>query len=114
MIMNKNYTSTRDNQVQLPAKAAIRKGFSDDGGLFVYPELSKVKAELSQLVHKKYQESAIIILKKLLPDFAEMQIEECIKNAYNHSFDTSVIPPIRQVDNFKVLELFHGPASAFK
>ena len=112
--MNKNYTSTRDNQVQLPAKAAIRKGFSDDGGLFVYPELSKLKVELSQLVHKNYQEIAKIILMKLLPDFSEIQIEECIKNAYNHSFDTSLITPIKQVDNFNVLELFHGPTSAFK
>lgn len=112
--MNKNYTSTRDNQVQLPAKAAIRKGFSDDGGLFVYPELAKLKISLDQLVHKNYQEIARIVLMKLLPDFSEIEIKESITNAYNHSFDTSLITPLASVNDFHVLELFHGPTSAFK
>ncbi|MCV3763589.1 threonine synthase [Companilactobacillus farciminis] len=112
--MNKNYTSTRNKQVQLPAKAAIKKGFSDDGGLFVYPELAKLQINLEQLVHKKYQEIAQIVMLKLLPDFSETQIKECIQNAYDHSFDTSLITPIKSVNDFNVLELFHGPTSAFK
>lgn len=112
--MNKNYISTRDKNIQISAKDAIKKGFADDGGLFVYPELSQLKVDLSSLKDLSYQQIAAIVLEKLLPDFSKEEIEDSINNAYNSSFDTTDITPVVDVDNFHVLELFHGPTSAFK
>lgn len=112
--MNKNYTSTRNKQVQLSAKQAIEKGFADDGGLFVYPELAQLKVDLKQMTNLNYQQIAEIIMSKLLPDYTADEIETSIHNAYDHSFDTTKITPLIKVNNFHVLELFHGPTSAFK
>ncbi|KRN98419.1 threonine synthase [Companilactobacillus kimchiensis] len=112
--MNTNYTSTRNKQIQITAKDAIKKGFADDGGLFVYPELSELKIDLKSLRNLNYQQLAQIILTKLLPDFSEAEIAESINHAYDNSFDSSKITPLISVNNFHVLELFHGPTSAFK
>lgn len=112
--MNKNYTSTRNKQIQLSAKEAIKKGFADDGGLFVYPEITQLKVNLNSMKEMNYQQIAQVILEKLLPDFSTVEIQESISNAYDKSFDTTKITPLVKVDNFNVLELFHGPTSAFK
>ena len=45
---------------------------------------------------------------------SEEELRECIHNAYTNSFDTEDITPIKKVDDVYVLELFHGPTSAFK
>lgn len=113
-MMNKNYTSTRNEKINISAKEAIKKGFADDGGLFVYPELSKLKVDLASMQNFTYQQTAQIILEKLLSDFSTAEIKDSITNAYNDSFDTKEITPLVKVDDFHVLELFHGPTSAFK
>ena len=112
--MNTNYTSTRNKQIRISAKAAIKKGFADDGGLFVYPELNQLKVDLKRLQDLNYQEIAQIILGKLLPDFSANEIQESLSNAYDDSFDTTAITPLVDVNDFHILELFHGPTSAFK
>ncbi|MFC6175620.1 threonine synthase [Companilactobacillus huachuanensis] len=112
--MNKNYTSTRNKQIKLSAKDAIKKGFADDGGLFVYPELSRLNVDLNSMEEMSYQQIAKVVLEKLLPDFSTAEIETSIASAYDHSFDTAKITPLVKVNNFHVLELFHGPTSAFK
>ncbi|EHO51764.1 threonine synthase [Lentilactobacillus kisonensis] len=112
--MTKNYTSTRDNSVKISAKQAIKKGFSDDKGLFVYPNLGDTQVNLKKLITLKYQEIAQAVLTKLLPDFSSAEVQESIDNAYRDSFDSDKITPVVDVDNFHVLELFHGPTSAFK
>ncbi|GHP13180.1 threonine synthase [Lentilactobacillus fungorum] len=112
--MTKNYTSTRDNSVHISAKAAIEKGFSDDKGLFVYPNLGDTQVDLAKLITLSYTDIARAVLAKLLPDFSAEEISESVDNAYRHSFDSDQITPVVAVDDFHVLELFHGPTSAFK
>ncbi|MQS96823.1 threonine synthase [Companilactobacillus halodurans] len=112
--MEKNYTSTRDDKIKISAKDAIKKGFADDGGLFVYPQLNQLKVDLKSLVTMGYQSIAQVILEKLLPDFTKVEIHSSILNAYGNNFDNKNITPVVDVDDFHVLELFHGPTSAFK
>ena len=112
--MNKVYVSTRDENKKLSSKEAILEGISSDGGLFVWPELDSVKIDLNKVCKQSYQENAYMILKELLPDFSEEELRECIHNAYTNSFDAEDITPIKKVDDVYVLELFHGPTSAFK
>ncbi len=112
--MTKFYTSTRNQSVKISAKDAIRKGFSSDKGLFVYPDLGNDSLDLTQLFSLDYQGIAKIVLAKLLPDFTTDEIKESVENAYRSSFDSDKITPVVDVDQFHVLELFHGPTSAFK
>lgn len=112
--MIKNYTSTRNNQIHLSDKEAIKTGFSEDGGLFVYPNLADLKVDLTSLLNSSYQEIAQTVLSKLLPSFSKAEINESVKKAYEDSFDTSKITPLIDVADFHILELFHGPTSAFK
>ncbi|MEJ6401057.1 threonine synthase [Nicoliella lavandulae] len=112
--MTNYYISTRNDQIKMSAKDAIIKGFSDDKGLFVLPDLSDQQVNLASLIKKDYQGMAADVLSILLPDFSEAEIDECLHNAYDHSFSDERITPVESVDNFHVLELFHGPTSAFK
>lgn len=108
------YTSTRDKNVSINSFDAIIKGFSDDGGLFVLPDLSNHQLDIYNVVNQSYQDIAFDVIKELLPDFSEFQIANSIHEAYEHSFDNREISPLVSVDNFSVLELFHGPTCAFK
>ncbi|MQS53580.1 threonine synthase [Companilactobacillus mishanensis] len=112
--MNNYYTSTRNKKIQISAKEAIKKGFADDGGLFVFPDLNKLHIDVNKLINLSYEEIAQIVLEKLLPDFSNEEISNSIHNAYDESFDTKEVTPVADVDDFHVLELFHGPTSAFK
>ncbi|MFD1125196.1 threonine synthase [Lentilactobacillus raoultii] len=112
--MNKNYTSTRNNSVSISAKEAIKKGFADDKGLFVYPNLGEDQLDLQKILTLDYSEIAKTVLAKLLPDFSTGEIAESVDQAYQSSFDSDKITPVVNVDDFHVLELFHGPTSAFK
>lgn len=112
--MNKFYVSTRDEQVHLTSKEAILKGISDDGGLFVWPSLAELKIDLNTICQNEYKENAVYVLSKLLHDFTKEELEQCVHNAYSDSFTSKDITPVRKVGDIYVLELFHGPTSAFK
>lgn len=112
--MNKNYESTRDNSINITSKQAILNGISDDGGLYVWPGLDEVSIDLSQICSQTYQENAFTILSALLPDYTEEELKDCISNAYTNTFAAAEVTPVRKVGDVYVLELFHGPTSAFK
>jgi len=63
-----------------------------------------------------YKEIAFKILKKFLTDFTDEELWECINKAYNNEkFDVESIVPLHKLnENISVLELWHGPTSAFK
>lgn len=112
--MNNFYTSTRNNTIKISAKDAIQQGFSEDGGLYVFPNFNNVSINIKELKNKSYQDIAKLVLRQLLPDFSDKEISDCVNSAYGSSFDTDEITPVTDVDNFHILELFHGPTSAFK
>lgn len=111
------YSSTRGGESKLTAAVAIKAGLACDGGLFIpdyIPQLNKEQiAALSDLT---YQERAFSILSRYLTDYTDEDIKSCIKAAYNtEKFDTEAIAPIVAVgSNRCILELWHGPTSAFK
>lgn len=112
--MNIFYVSTRDENVHLTSKEAILKGISDDGGLFVWPDLADVKIDLNTICQNDYKENAVYVLSQLLHDFTKEELMQCVNNAYMNTFASKDITPIRKVGDIYVLELFHGPTSAFK
>lgn len=108
------YNSTRSNGEPVKASAAILKGLSGDGGLFVpdhVPSLDKTLKELSGLT---YQETAYEVMKLFLTDFTEEELKDCIRKAYDDKFDTEEIAPMVEAQGAYYLELFHGATIAFK
>ena len=109
------YFSTRGATNKLTASAAILTGLAGDGGLFVpekIPELSLT--EIEALKTLSYEERAQRIISEYLTDYSAEELRECMTRAYAESFDDIKKAPLKKVGDDYVLELWHGPTSAFK
>ena len=96
---------------------AIIAGLADDGGLFVPDELPQVDMEfIKGLTKLSYQERAARVLGCFLTDYTDEEIKGCVERAYGGGkFDDAAVAPLNIMeDNVSVLELWHGPTSAFK
>lgn len=108
------YDSTRSISEPVSGKEAVLQGISPDGGLFVSDALSQIKIDLETVCKQNYIENAVMILGRLLSGYTEEEIESAVKEAYEGSFASDEITPVVKAGNVFVLELFHGPTSAFK
>ena len=103
------YYSTRDKNRnnKLKASDAILKGLAEDGGLFVPDHLPSLPSSLS--VDMPYGRFAAMVLKPFFEgDELEGELEEICSAAFNFPI------PLKKLSDSTVLELFHGPTSAFK
>ena len=111
-----NYVSTRDKENKVSSSFAIAHGISEEGGLFLpegIPALSK--EDFNKLKDFSYTERAKYILKYFLTDFSEEEIDKCVNGAYIGTFDNDLPAPISKLgEKMNILELWHGPTSAFK
>lgn len=106
------YTSTRGGGSCFAAEA-IRDGMAADGGLFVPQALPEVPLE--SLSGIGYAELAARLLAQLLPDYTAAELIKCATEAYaDGNFDHDSVAPLVTVGGRSVLELWHGPTSAFK
>ena len=119
------YHSTRSRTAQLSAKEAIRRGIAPDGGLYVSDELGQSKIDLEGLANKDYFKLAREVLGTLLPDYTADEIAACVDEAYGSSFASDEVTPVVDLKGVAgeadqgsastyVMELWHGPTSAFK
>jgi len=105
-----NYTSSRDNQISVDSASAILSGLSSEGGLFLPKQL--VHFDLLSLLPLNYTAIQNLILKSF---FDDLEIDyNALNLAYNRKFDTPEICPLAKLEDFYVLELYHGPTYAFK
>ena len=104
------YHSTRSAQPSVDSAKAVLLGLAQDGGLYMPEKLPQVDVEacLSEDVYAM----AIRLLSAFLPDISDM--DGLVKKAYTGKFAASDLTPTVEVGPFSVLELFHGPTSAFK
>ena len=111
-----NYISTRGNNQKMTSAQAIIAGLADDGGLFVPDELPQVDMEfIKGLTKLSYQERAAKVLGCFLTDYTDEEIKGCVERAYGGGkFDDAAIAPLNIMEEVSVLELWHGPTSAFK
>ena len=110
-----DYFSTRGGAERVSSAAAILKGLASDGGLFVpasFPQMPL--SAIEELAGLSYEERAVRILRLFLTDYTEEEIEGCVRRAYSHTFDDVRRAPVTSVGELEVLELWHGPTSAFK
>ena len=108
------YISTRDTNNRVTASQAILKGIAEDGGLYVPTTLPEVTLDWEVLKNQSYQEIAIEILSAFLTDFTKEEITACVHSAYDTTFDTKEIVPVKRVGDRHFMELFHGRTIAFK
>ena len=108
------FHSTRSTTDSLTSRQAIRQGIAADGGLFVTDALGETRVDVAALVGKSYQDIAVTVLDALLPDFSEAELRECVEAAYGPQWGDGAITPLKPLGEDWVLELFHGPTSAFK
>ena len=109
------YFSTRGEEEKYTFREVILKGISSDGGLFVPEKIPPLTPEeINSLLSMNYHELVFYIFKKFEIDFADDEIKELIEKAFE-KFDTPEVAPLIHLRNgLFLIELFHGPTSAFK
>lgn len=108
------YHSTRSSVKECSAKRAVLDGLAPDGGLYVTDGLGAERVDLDRIVAQTYSENAALILKTLLDDYTDEEIAACVEAAYGDTFAAPETVPVVNVGDDHILELFHGPTSAFK
>lgn len=107
------YISTRDRNHSLTSAQAILQGLAPDGGLYVMDDMP-APLDLASLKNASYQSIADAVLSLFLPDYSRQAILRSVSAAYDSKFNDPAIAPLRPFDGGALLELWHGPTSAFK
>lgn len=95
---------------------ALIAGLATGGGLYVPQEIPTLTLdEIVSLANLDYRKRAAYIYRAFNIDLDDDIIDSCMKKSYGDNFDDSAICPITDLDNgMHLLELWHGPTSAFK
>ena len=104
------YHSTRSLKDPISGAQAVIKGLAPDGGLYM-PE-SIPAFDWQACLRRDTYGMATAILSAFLGDIPNM--EALVQKAYTGKFSAEGLTPTAFVGGFSVLELFHGPTSAFK
>ena len=121
----KHYISTRKIAPAITAHEAIIQGLAPDEGLYVPEDFVFLAEEsgsfeegslfnLSDLMPLSYTELAEKILSVFFPDFEKEVLHYCVTNAYAKNFHCEDVVPVTPMNDGYLMELYHGPTSAFK
>ena len=105
------YHSTRDIRLTAPSTRAVLEGIAPDGGLYICDPAS-LDFDWQGALRLDTLSMAAKILSALLPDFPDM--EDIVRKSYAGKFPTADLTPLVPVGDKYVLDLYHGPTSAFK
>lgn len=112
------FVSTRalNNPKEYTAAEVIKQGLAPDGGLFVPTEIPALtEADLDRLAEMTYPQRAAEIMGLYLTDYTREELLSAANAAYGAPKFPEVTPtPITKVGDLELLELWHGPTSAFK
>lgn len=112
-----HYQSTRNKNISITSAEAIKKGLSEEGGLFVPESIPKMTLdEIAAMKDMDYRARAEAVLSKFLTDYTAEELSLCVANAYTKKkFETDNIAPVYKLNSKTYfLELWHGPTCAFK
>lgn len=100
----------------VPFTTALVNGLAPGGGLYVPTEVPTLSLdEIIALAEVPYAQRAAAIYKRFGIDLDDDVIDACMQASYGDNFDTPAICPITSLDErTHMLELWHGPTSAFK
>ncbi|MDY0340044.1 MAG: threonine synthase [Coriobacteriia bacterium] len=111
------YTDTRGLDGSRPAfSRAVVTGIAAGGGLFVPERLPEMTLEdILALSDLSYPERAAAVFARFGVDVPGERIDALMREAYGTQWDDERIAPVVEVvPGMHVLELWHGPTSAFK
>lgn len=110
------YISTRNSKNKILSSTAILNGQAPDGGLYIPESIDELKlADYHEVTNNDFRGMAKVVWNKFFPDYGELTINELVEKSYKDKFSAEDITPVAKVgDNGYVLELYHGPTSAFK
>ena len=108
------YHSTRSSDHNVLAKQAILQGIAPDGGLYIQDSIGEKPLDLAKVCSQGFKATAYDVLSNLLDDYSDEELTRCIEGAYGSQWDTEAITPVSAIGEDWLLELFHGPTSAFK
>ena len=107
------YVSTRGNAPALDFADVLLAGLADDGGLYV-PESWPALPDLGSLRGLSYAELAAEVMWPYVEGALDRPtFDALVADAYA-AFDVDDVCPISPLGSLEVVELFHGPTSAFK
>ena len=105
------YHSTRNADLTAPSTHAVLEGIAPDGGLYIC-DPAQLHFDWQGALKLDTMDMAANILSALLPDFSDM--DDIVRRSYAGKFPTMDLTPLVPVGGSYVLELYHGPTSAFK
>ena len=108
------YQSTRSKELTANSAEAVLNGLAPDGGLYVFSDFRAVSLDTKAVLEQEPLAMAAEILTALLPDFSREEMQTLVRDAYRDKFSAPELTPTIPVGEDTVLELFHGPTSAFK
>lgn len=111
------YLDTRGvAETAVPFTQAVVDGLAQGGGLYVPEALPSLSLDdIAALAEMPYAQRAASLYKAFNIDLPDEAIDELMARAYGDNFDDAAICPITSLDeNTHILELWHGPTSAFK
>lgn len=108
------YHSTRSSDHTVLAKQAILQGIAPDGGLYIQDSIGEKPLDLAKVCSQGFKATAFDVLSALLDNYSAEELTRCIEGAYSSQWDTQTITPVSAIGEDWLLELFHGPTSAFK
>ena len=109
-----NYVSTRNTKEVKSASEAVLQGQASDGGLYVPLDLSALSVDYHDIIDKDFKGMAAAVWGLFFDDYGSDVIEDLVRKSYDGKFFTDLITPLSKVGDDYVLELYHGPTSAFK
>ena len=104
------YHSTRNRDYTASSAQAVLSGLAPDGGLFVPRKLPEI--DVNKCLEQDIFGMAETIIGAMLPELPDMG--GLVSKAYAGKFSSPELTPTVPVGDFSVLELYHGPTSAFK
>ena len=109
------YISTRSDNKKFSFSEVFLKGLADDGGLFVPSNIKKFdENKMNSLKKLSYVDLATEIIYPYTGDFlSKEELNKIVQKSYSRFREKDVVK-IVELDQLKVLELFHGPTLAFK
>ena len=106
-----SYQSTR-SAAAANSLEAVLSGIAPDGGLYIDPSIAARPFDWRKCLSLDELGMAEMLLGFLLPEFEDMGA--LVHRAYLGKFENDWLSPLVPCGNVHVLELFHGPTSAFK
>ena len=113
-----DYVSTRNAEIRVSSGKAVLDGQASGGGLYVPEKLDDIKIDYHDAIKGGFRDMAKTVWKVFFGDYGTDKIDELVERSYEGKFTAPEITPVVKVSGSKgeafVLELYHGPTSAFK